>query len=764
MNDTPTNSADGTDDKLVHDTGKAQVADLIDEFKRCTPVYSGWHRIGANESIRFCRWPGQAVDGKKHDANMQEGTKAFPFEGASDSRTFLIDDVIEEIVGVELLTFYRAILRVQSASADDTEGAAYINQLLNWIVGTKQFKTLRQEVELHSQYTYTYGWSVLQVSWLQEHVLKLIETSLEQIMQMAQQAQGQGQGAPAAQIMAALPAMIMDKEREQEFVATMMAIVPGLTKKRAKQMARDLRETGQAKVPMPTLVKNEPLIRALKPWEEVFIANTVTDIQHGRVFVKEWLNETQVKQMQFTDKWDPEWIEEVCKLKGQFTTFGGASVITGGTGSASDASRNVQDGGDYVQYTTNTELIEIIHGYTPRLDEDNVRGIWRTTFHALLPLSKTHPTEELCAKHELLDYRHGQMPFIVRKRENWSRSITSSRGLPEIFHTTERSFKSQEDGIVDSTSLSVMPPILVPELAGVDYTFGPGAQIPVAVPGREPKVMAIETPGVPHAFELMDRLARRIGRRIGTKAANESPEGPDAQRQKMVSGNLGSWSEAFEQEFQLIEQFMEPDEFERITGAPQAPPSDQDSISKQYDFILTFDVRELSMDHVMEELKAIRDTVLPVDTIGRIDRGKLVELMLRAIDPSLAKELLMDNESASQQVFAKVKLDLLSMMGGFQPELVEMDATAQSQLEFAKQLMSTNPKMQQALQQDPQFKEQLQIWEKNRMQSVLQERNKMIGRVGVDPNQGPPPGAQPQATMPGPGPGPGGGGAYGPGQ
>ena len=32
----------------------------------------------------------------------------------------------------------------------------------------------------------------------------------------------------------------------------------------------------------------------------------------------------------------------------------------------------------------------------------------------------------------------------------------------------------------------------------------------------------------------------------------------------------------------------------------------------------------------MEELKAIRDTVLPVDTMGRIDRGKLVELLLRA--------------------------------------------------------------------------------------------------------------------------------------
>lgn len=762
-----TNSADGTDDRLVHDTGKAMVADMIDEFKRCTPVYSGWHRMGANEAIRFCRWPGQSIDGKKHDANMPEGKEAFPFDGASDARTFLTDDAIDEIVAVEVLTFYRAILRVQGVGSSDSEGAAYINQLLEWIVGTKQFRTLRQEVELHSQYTHTYGWSVLQISWLQEHVLKLIEATLEQIMQMADQARAQGQGALNAQIMAALPAMIMDESREHEFVSTITSIVPGLTDKRARKLVRDLRETGHAKVPMPYLCKNEPMIRALKPWEEVFISNSVTDIQHARVFVKEWLNETQIRQMEYTEHWDPEWIEEVCKLKGQFTTFGGASMITGGTGVATDAARNVQTG-DYVEYATNTELIEVIHGYTPRLDEDNVRGIWRTTFHALLPQSKVNPNKELFAKHELLDYRHGQMPFVVRKREHWSRSITSSRGLPEIFHTTERSYKTQEDGIVDSTSLSVMPPIIVPELAGVGYKFGPGRQIPESVPGRAPRAMSFPTPGVPYAFQLMSLLERRISRRIGTRAANEAPEGPDAQRQKLISGNLGSWSEAFQQEFQLIEQFMAPEEFQRITGAPQAPSSDEESISQQYDFILTFDVRELSMDHVMEELKAIRDTVLPADAMGRIDRGKLVELLLRAIDPNLAKELLLDNESASQQVFSKVKLDLLSMMGGFQPELVEMDATAQSQLEFAKQLMGSNPKMRQALQQDPQFQQQFQIWQKNRMQSVIQERNKMIGRVGVDPNAGAATadamsgaGAGPAAAAASAGPG---GGAYGSGQ
>src|ERR1051325_2202654 len=203
-------------DHLVVDDGKPHVADLIDEFKRCTPVQSGWHRLSTNESIRFCRWEGQDADGKKYDRNMPEGRQAFPFDGASDSRTFLIDEAIEEIVAVEFVAFFRSILRVQGVNANDLDASGYINKLLEWVIGTKQFHALRREVELHSQYTHTYGWSVLHIAWLQEHVLKLIEASMDEVLAMADKAReqlGTRLEQPLTALAAALPQLIMDPAR-----------------------------------------------------------------------------------------------------------------------------------------------------------------------------------------------------------------------------------------------------------------------------------------------------------------------------------------------------------------------------------------------------------------------------------------------------------------------------------------------------------------------------------------------------------------------
>lgn len=707
---------DESDDKLVYASATPQVSELIAEFRRCSPFQSGWHRVSANDQTRFCLWPGQDPDGKKWDENQPEGKRAFPFNGASDARTFAIDEAIEEIVAIEFVSFFRAILKIQGVEMGDLEASGYVRKLLEWVVGTKQFYALVREVELHSQYTHTYGWSVLHVCWLQEHVLKLVELTLNEVVTAAQQAAIQATN----DLVAALPAMIMDPAQEANFVDTITALTPGLTAKRARTMARDLRTRGAAKVPMPMVVSNEPLIRALKPWEEVFISNQAIDIQHARVFIKEWLTEVQLRSLVHTEGWNAKWVEEAVKEKGKASAFGSGITENMHVGSLIAA-----DG--FTLFDGGTELIEVIHSYCPQVDDEGIPGIYRTTFHAAIE------RDDLCAKHELLDYRHGRQPFIVRKREQLSRTITSSRGLPEILFTTQRSGKCQEDAVVDSTSLSVMPPILVPELTGVEYDFVPGGQIPVPIAGRGPTVMQFPTPGVPVAFNLIEMLSRRIGRRIGRRYPEEAPEGADAQRQKLVHANLASWSAAFQQEFQLLEQFLPTEEFTRITGAPEGMPQDADSIARQYDFILTFDIRELSIDYVMEELKAIKDVILPVDAMGVIDRSKLVELLLRAINPTLAKELILNPQSASQQVFQKVKIDFISMMAGFEPELVEMDPTAGAQLGFAKQLIQSNPRVQQAFQSDRRFAELVQKWQQNRQQSVVQEQNKMVGRLGVKP-------------------------------
>ena len=52
---------------------------------------------------------------------------------------------------------------------------------------------------------------------------------------------------------------------------------------------------------------------------------------------------------------------------------------------------------------------------------------------------------------------------------------------------------------------------------------------------------------------------------------------------------------------------------------------------------------------------------------------------------------------------------------------------------FMEQIVQGNPKYQEALQGDERFQALLENYGKNLGQSVSQEQNKMIGRIGVQP-------------------------------
>ena len=59
--------------------------------------------------------------------------------------------------------------------------------------------------------------------------------------------------------------------------------------------------------------------------------------------------------------------------------------------------------------------------------------------------------------------------------------------------------------------------------------------------------------------------------------------------------------------------------------------------------------------------------------------------------------------------------------------------TAAMKMQFMQQIVQGNPKYQEALQGDERFQALLENYGKNLQQSVTQEQNKMIGRIGVQP-------------------------------
>ena len=104
------------------------------------------------------------------------------------------------------------------------------------------------------------------------------------------------------------------------------------------------------------------------------------------------------------------------------------------------------------------------------------------------------------------------------------------------------------------------------------------------------------------------------------------------------------------------------------------------------------------------------------------------------IDPTLANELVTENAEASQKMFEEVNAQVAYMSLGNQPKYVENDPSAGIKLQFLQQIIQNNPKYQQQLQADEQFAELLQSYSQNLNMSIMQQQNKQVGRLGVNPN------------------------------
>ena len=106
---------------------------------------------------------------------------------------------------------------------------------------------------------------------------------------------------------------------------------------------------------------------------------------------------------------------------------------------------------------------------------------------------------------------------------------------------------------------------------------------------------------------------------------------------------------------------------------------------------------------------------------------------MNAIAPDMAKEVIIDQTTASQKMYRDVQTDIALMILGNEPQYVENDPTAQTKMQYTQEIMSKNPVAQQAAQSNPTFQMIFQNYIKNLQMSVSQQQNKQIGRIGVSP-------------------------------
>lgn len=722
-------------DPLARSSDKPDLSQLIKEYNGCSPA-SASASAEWLESVRFCTWPGQHQDGRKHGG---EDSPAFPWEGAADGRPFLAERVIGETVALLTTSFWRANARPKSSSSDI---GSYAVALVDHFVSSVLYEDLVREVERSAQYQETYGWFVLHPTWEQIVSLRRTPIRIEQLLSFAVQS-AQALGWDDA-LTVNFQSVLLDEAQEDLALSLigqlwdfyLATTLPEELRSHAqpikanawKRALRELRNTGKTEMAIPYLCKNGPAVAALQPYREVFLPGNVADIRSARIiFQREWLSEAELRARTRTHGYDEGWVHEALKHRGEVTV---AALPQG-------------DGGSLNRLLTSTHairtptpdesgLVEVVHAFYRTVDDDNIPGIYCTTFHP--SVESNGRGEPVYGRHELLNYPHGEYPFVAGAREYHCRSFTSARGVPELVATRQQQKKALQDAVVDRTSITTIPPVNVYQAPmGTRYRFGPAVQNTV-LPGKEPAFMAMpNSGGLNEAVVAQERIDFEVDNAFGLLSETVPAQRAQNYQTRTVGNFLLTWSCCFQQLVSLAQRWMPDSEFSQITGAPEGWLEANREALGVLGAQLHFDVRELDPDLAKGRLEAMNQVVLPTDVSGVIDRTKWVSIQLRMINPSWGKELIQSQASASQKLFNSVKDDLAQMFLGNASQPVENDPTAGEKMKYATQIIQANPNYQQALQSNPRFANLVQEWWKNMSFSVTQQKNAQIGKIGVDP-------------------------------
>jgi hypothetical protein len=650
-----------------------------------------------NWNTRFCIWPGQSEDGRKWSGS--QGKQPWPWQGASDVRIRLADNLIADNCAILANSFFKSRVQVQPVESMDVDKRNAAETVLKWLMFQHCLDDLRREVKLAAQFRETYGLAVMAVDWVQNTRTEIKSFSIEDAQMMLEQSQDPN--------LAALLEVVMDPLQEETAAELLGQIIPELGK---VAKVREFREKGLVEWESPYIFESKPVWTALEAWEDVIFPIQTFSLQRAAfVARRELLTEVELRERGAVEGWDEDWIERAVQFKGEMKRIHLNLHRT-----------------DQFLYEQMRDLIEIWHVY--RKENDPKTNAIRVTRSVL----NYHVTDKV-AVHELMPYAHGQYPFIELPRERATRPLLESRGIPELVQTAQEEIKIQRDFRADRASISILPPLKVPANRGkFDLVLGPGMQIPERRPG-EIDWMSPPRPDM-GSIEMEQATRADVDNYFGRISEAVPQQRYMLHTQELIDSWLIDMKLCIAQTMALAQQYMTPEEVARITGNAQlafnASPQD---IRGRFDITAEFDARLLDNEALGAKLDYLAKVLVPLDSFGVIDRAGLVKYMFQAVDPNLAGMLVQDIGAATQAEIEDEQGAFAKIAAGTEPPLKEGGQNAQVRLQTLQQIIQSNPAVQQRYQQDEIFRKMIDARAQAFQFQLQQQQNAVIGRVGAQP-------------------------------
>jgi len=635
-------------------------------------------------------WPGKSRDLRKH------GADAFPWEGASDMESHVIDERITRLVSLFMASLSRANIRAFPVEVQDVGRAKIVSNFLKWMISSGYISRFNREMELGANYLLERGLLISYVGWHSEDRKFLQRLDLNQI----------------AQVSPELAEMILSGQNEDQMVAMLQRTFDGVTVKRAKNALAELADVGSAELPVVRRQVNAPEVKTLAPDGDFIFPPYVTDPQRAPYcFWKTYYTAQELENKVATDGWDEDFVELVIER------YRGVNI---------DSIEREQEGRRSISLTDNAyeaeELIEIVYGFQRLVDkEDGSEGIYCTVFHKEFSGAGDIPG---FAKFELLN-GYEDYPVVVTKLSEDSKRLYDTMTVPSLLKGIQQQVKIERDSRIDRNSLATVPPILHP-VGQAPTDWGPGRYVPYR---RKGDIDFGPTPPYNQgSLEMEKTMEQQADRLVGLDEVSPISQ---IRKQFLVDKFLSHSAEVISQCYRCFQRFGPDQIFFRVTGVPDPQMFNKGNADENFDVTISYDV--LNTDPEKQENKLNQMvSLLQLDRNGRINVDNLLTLIAGSVDPVLADGILEPVEVAQEKLLKDITDDLSKIYAGI--EVPARPSGAQAALQVIQQY-SQQQDIQQRLQEDEAFAARLQKYAGQYQFAIQQAQNAQIGRIGTQPAQ-----------------------------
>jgi hypothetical protein len=674
-----------------------KITRMISDIDQADHDGSGYlHRKLKNFNVRYCIWAGQSDDGRKHQAFY--GKKVFPWENSSDVSVRMAESIIRERVISLTSAFFKSRLQVQPVEVMDAPKKNAAETVLRWLLHSHCADDMRREIRLAAEFRETYGLAVMAVDWERQTRAEVKKFTLEEAMMMIEETQD-----PNLQ---ALLEVVLDPAQEELAAELLGQVVPELG---SVSKVRQLREKGEVEWESPYIFSSKPVVRALEAWEDVIFPIQTDSLQRAPFIARrELLSEFELRERAALEGWDKEWVERAVKHRGEMKRI----------------HMNIHRSDQFL-YEQMRDLIEVWHVY--RKEHDDRTGATKVTRTVV-----SYSITDSVALHELMPYEHQMYPFIELPRERNTRPLLESRGIPEIVQSAQEEVKVQRDYRVDRASISIIPPLKVPASRGrLDLVLGPAMQIPE----RRPNEINWMTPPPfdQGSIEVEQATRADVDRYFGRMTESVNPNIAMLHMQDLADSWLLDMKVMMIQILALAQQYMLPEEISRVTGNATPLAEGAADIRGRYDITAEFDARTLDNAALEAKMTFLTQNLVPLDSMGVIDRAQLIKVMLGSVDQNLANLLVRDIGAATQMEQEDEQTAFAKIAAGTEPPLKEGGQNAQVRLQTLQQIIQSNPAVQQRYQQDEIFRSMIDARAQAFQFQLQQQQNAVIGRTGAQP-------------------------------